>query len=58
MVALAAISRFRSEQADIAHVMLGAGVRTAREVDVHGLIEFDPLLEIFDELKRMTLGVG
>src|SRR5262245_18070990 len=49
--------RLRAEQADVAHVMLGAGVRAAGEMDVHGLVELDPLVEIVGELEGMSLRI-
>lgn len=36
----------RGEQADIAHVMLGAGMRAAGQMHVDGLVELHPLFEI------------
>ena len=58
VIGLATIPRLRSEHADVAHVMLGAGIRTSREVNIDRLIEFDALLEIFDQAKSVALGVG
>ena len=47
-----------AEQADVAHVVLGAGVRAAGEVDVHRLVERHARVEPAHELDGVALGVG
>src|SRR6478736_4598117 len=57
ILALAVDLGLRAETADVAHVMLRAGVRTTGDMDVHRLIEFQLLLQLLDDFKRVALGV-
>ena len=58
VLALARDFRLRAEQADVAHVVLRAGVRAAGDVDVHRPVEMDALVEVVGELERVPLRVG
>src|SRR5207248_6975323 len=46
-----------AEQADVAEVVLGAGVRAAGQVDVDGLIQLDPALDVLGDGQGVALGV-
>ena len=46
------------EEADVADVMLGAGVGATGEMDVDGLIESEFFLEVIGEFAGVFLGVG
>src|SRR5580765_4620118 len=47
-----------AQQPDITHVMLGAGVRTAGQVDIEGRIEREFFLEIIRQGQRMPFRIG
>lgn len=47
-----------AEQADIADIVLGAGMRAAGEVDVDRLVERDAFVEMLGQRHRVALGVG
>ena len=47
-----------AEEADVADVMLGAGVRAAGEMDVDRLIEGEFFLEVIGEFAGVFFGVG
>jgi hypothetical protein len=51
-------SGFRAQTADVAHVMLSAGVRTTGKMNVHRLVKLDSLLQPFRQGKSMAFGVG
>ena len=46
-----------AEEADVAHVMLSAGIGAAGEVDVNGLVEFDFFIEVVGEFDGVGFGV-
>ena len=57
MIAILA-AHLRAQTADVAHVMLRAGIRAAGEVNVHRLVEFQLLFQMLDQRQRMAFGVG
>src|ERR1700677_402491 len=48
----------RADQADVADIMLRAGMMAAGEMDVDGLVERDPVLAPARDILGMALGVG
>ena len=52
VIGFATIPRLCPEHADVTHVMLGTRVWTSREVNIDRLVEFDPLLEVFDQAQE------
>jgi len=46
-----------AKTADIANVMLRARVRATGQVNVHGLIEFQLLLQLLDDFERVAFGI-
>ena len=48
----------RAEEADVADVVLGAGVGAASEVDVDGLIQGEFFLEVISKFAGVFLGIG
>ncbi len=46
MIGFAPIPGLCPEQPDVAHIMLGAGMRASRDMDIHGLVQLETLLEI------------
>src|SRR6187401_3547207 len=47
-----------TEQANVTHVVLGAGIRATGEVNVHRAIELHTLVEIVSERERVAFRIG
>src|ERR1044071_8918390 len=47
---------FRAQQSDVAHEMLGAGIRTTGQMDIEGRIERELFLQIISQGQRMPFG--
>src|SRR5690606_27131881 len=58
VVAFGAVLELGADEADVAAVVLGAGVRAAGEVDVERAAGFGAFAEVFDEGDGVGLGVG
>src|ERR1041385_1773979 len=48
---------FRAEQPDVAHIMLGAGVRATGEVNVHRSIQLNAFVQIIGEFNGVGFGI-
>src|SRR5258708_29933376 len=53
-----ALGHAHAEQADIADIMLRAGMRAAGEMDIERLVERQPGVEMLDERRGVALGVA
>jgi len=58
IVAGAAEVDLGGEEADIADIMLRAGIGAAGQVDVERLVEVDPRIEMIGDFQRMALGIA
>ena len=58
VVSFASVSRFDPEEADIANVVLGAGVGASGKVNVHGHIQLKAMFEMLDEFQRVSFRAG
>ena len=58
VVSFASVARFDPEQADVANIVLGAGVGASGKMNVHGHIQLKTMFEILDEFQRVSFRAG
>src|SRR5438874_140676 len=57
VVGLGAIGKLHADESDVTAVMLRAGMRAAGEVEIHGLAEIDPPVQVLRQRHGVRFGI-